>query len=141
MAPTRRPLAETELALAASPMTVWEELTSPARRPGWEGDLKLEEHDGTRRGVGTLTSCVANRLKTLEEILEWQPFDSFVRRAAIDGIGRVTAEHRLISSPDGTRTDLRVRWFGPRAAQEVATDQAQRLTVLAQHLEDAHANR
>jgi class 3 adenylate cyclase len=140
-APARRPLAATEVALAAPPMTVWEELTSPARRPGWEGDLKLEQHDGTRRGVGTMTSCVANRLKTLEEILEWQPFDGFVRRAAIDGIGRVTAEHRLISSPDGTRTDLRVRWFGPRAAQEVATDQAQRLTVLAQQLEDAHANR
>ena len=84
---------------------------------------------------------MANRLKTVEEILEWQPFDGFVRRAAIDGIGRVTAEHRLNPSPDGTRTDLRVRWFGPRTAQEVATEQAQRLAILAQHLEEAHANR
>ncbi|HKO32343.1 MAG TPA: DUF2652 domain-containing protein [Candidatus Limnocylindria bacterium] len=140
-APARRPLAETELALAAPPMTVWEELTSPARRPGWEGDLQLEEQDGARQGVGTMTSCVANRLKTLEEILEWQPFDGFVRRAAIDGIGRVTAEHRLAASPDGTQTDLRVRWFGPRAAQQVATQQAQRLAALAQHLEEAHAHR
>ena len=141
-APARRPLAETELALAAPAMTVWEELTSPARRPGWEGDLRLEEHDASaRRGVGTMTSCVANRLSTVEEILEWRPFDGFVRRAAIDGIGRVTAEHRLLPSPEGTRTDLHVRWFGPRAAQEVAAEQAQRLTVLAQHLEEAHANR
>ena len=140
-APAGRPLAETALALAAPPMTVWEELTSPARRPGWEGDLKLEEHDGARRGVGSMTSCVANRLKTIEEILEWQPFDGFVRRAAIDGIGRVTAEHRLTPTPDGMQTDLRVRWFGPRAAHEVATEQAQRLAVLAQHLEEAHENR
>jgi uncharacterized protein YndB with AHSA1/START domain len=141
-APARRPLAETELSLAAPPMTVWDELTSPARRPGWEGDLRLEEHDaGARRGVGTMTSCVANRLATIEEILEWRPFDGFVRRAAIDGVGRVTAEHRLTSSPEGTHTDLRVRWFGPRAAQEVAAAGAQRLMVLAQHLEEAHANR
>jgi class 3 adenylate cyclase len=140
-APARRPLAETEVALAAPLMTVWEELTSPSRRPGWEGDLKLEEHDGERRGVGSLTACVSNRLRTLEEILEWQPFGGFVRRAAIDGIGRVTAEYRLIPSPDGTETQLRVRWFGPRAAQEVASERAQRLAVLAQHLEAAHANR
>jgi class 3 adenylate cyclase len=140
-APARRPLAETELAMAAPPMTVWEELTAPARRPGWEGDLQLEEHDAARRGVGAMTSCVANRLKTLEEILEWRPFDGFVRRAAIDGVGRVTAEHRLASSPDGTRTELRVRWFGPRAAREVVMQKAQRLAVLAKHLEEAHAHR
>lgn len=140
-APARRPLAEAELAMAAPPMTVWEELTSPVRRPGWEGDLELEEHEAARRGVGTMTSCVANRLKTLEEILEWQPFDGFVRRAAVDGIGRVTAEHRLTPTPDGTQTELRVRWFGPRAAQDLAMEQAQRLGVLAQHLEAARAHR
>ncbi|HEX5579297.1 MAG TPA: DUF2652 domain-containing protein [Candidatus Limnocylindria bacterium] len=139
--PARRPLAEAEVALAAPPMTVWEELTSPARRPGWEGDLAFEAQEGVRLGVGTMTSCVANRLKAIEEILEWQPFDGFVRRAAIDGIGRITAEHRLAASPDGSQTDLRVRWFGPRAAHAAATEQAQRLTVLAQHVEEAYAHR
>ncbi len=138
----RRPLAETELELAAPPMTVWDELTSPARRPGWEGELRLEEHDaGGRRGVGSMTSCVANRLSTVEEILEWRPFDGFVRRAALEGIGRLTVEHRLAPSPDGARTQLSVRWFGPKAAQALAADQAERLTVLAKHLEVAHANR
>ena len=88
-----------------------------------------------------MTSCVANRLSTVEEILEWRPFDGFVRRASIDGIGRVTAEHRLVSSPEGTHTNLQVRWFGPRTAQEIAAEQAQRLTILAKHLEEAHANR
>ena len=123
-------------------MTVWDELTSPARRPGWEGELRLEEHDaGGRRGVGTMTSCVANRLSTVEEILEWRPFDGFVRRATIEGIGRVTAEHRLAPSPDGARTQIHVRWFGSKAAQEQAVEHAERLTVLAKHLEVAHANR
>ena len=138
----RRSLAETELELAAPPMTVWEELTSPSRRPGWEGELRLEEHDaGGRRGVGSMTTCVASRLSTVEEILEWRPFDGFVRRAAFEGIGRLTAEHRLAPSPDGSRTQLHVRWFGPKAAQELAADHAERLTVLAKHLEVAHANR
>jgi class 3 adenylate cyclase len=142
-APTnRRPLAETELILPVPPMRVWDELTSPSRRPGWEGDLQLQEDDlGGRRGVGTMTTCVANRLSTVEEILEWRPFDGFVRRAEIDGIGRLTGEHRLAASPDGMRTQLHVRWYGPKAARERAVDQAQRLTVLATHLEVSHANR
>ena len=88
-----------------------------------------------------MTSCVANRLSTVEEILEWRPFDGFVRRAAIESIGRVTAEYRLLPNPEGTHTELIVRWFGPRAGQEVAAEQAERLTVLARHLEEAHANR
>jgi class 3 adenylate cyclase/uncharacterized protein YndB with AHSA1/START domain len=138
----RKPLAETELELAAPPMTVWEELTSPARRPGWEGELRLEEHDPDgRRGVGSMTTCVANRLSTVEEILEWQPFDGYVRRATVDGVGRVTGEHRLAPSPDGSRTQLHVRWFGARTAQALVVGQAERLAVLAEHLEVAHANR
>ena len=139
---SRRPLAEANLVLPAPPMTVWDELTSPARRPGWEGELRLEEGDGgARRGVGTMTSCVANRLSTVEEILEWRPFDGFVRRANIDGVGRITAEHRLSPSPDGAQTQLHTRWFGPRAAREIAADQAGRLSILAEHLEVAHADR
>ncbi|HEY8179132.1 MAG TPA: DUF2652 domain-containing protein [Candidatus Limnocylindria bacterium] len=141
-APTKRPLAETELELAAPPMTVWDELTSPTRRPGWEGELRLEDHDpGGRRGVGSMTTCVASRLSTVEEILDWRPFDGFVRRATVDGIGRVTGEHRLAPSPDGARTRLHVRWFGPKAAQDMAADYAERLTLLAKHLEVANANR
>ena len=138
----RRPIAETEVELAAPPMTVWDELTSPSRRPGWQGELQLEEHDPReRRGVGSMTTCVANRLATVEEILEWRPFDGFVRRAKVDGIGRLTGEHRLTPSPDGTRTQLHVRWFGPAAAQDLAAEQAERLSVLATHLEVTHANR
>ncbi|HET6745414.1 MAG TPA: DUF2652 domain-containing protein [Candidatus Limnocylindria bacterium] len=138
----RRPLAEAELELPAPPMTVWDELTSPTRRPGWEGELRLDEEGaGGRRGIGTMTSCVANRLATVEEILEWRPFDGFVRRASVDGIGRLTAEHRLSATPDGGRTQLHSRWYGPRAAQGLATGQAQRLSVLAEHLEMTHADR
>jgi hypothetical protein len=88
-----------------------------------------------------MTSCVAGRLSTVEEILDWRPFGAFVRRATIDGVGRVTGEHRLAASPDGARTKLQVRWFGPRAGRDVALEGAQRLAVLAQHLEETHANR
>ena len=88
-----------------------------------------------------MTTCVASRLSTVEEILEWRPFDGFVRRSALDGIGRLTAEHRLAPSPDGVATQLTVRWFGPKAAQARAVEQAERLPVLATHLEVTHANR
>ena len=88
-----------------------------------------------------MTSCVANRLATVEEILEWRPFDGFVRRANIEGVGRITAEHRLSPSPDGALTQLRTRWFGPQAARQIAADQAGRLSILAEHLEMTHADR
>ena len=88
---------------------VWAHLTSPGLRTRWEGPLRIEEtfEDG-RRGVGTLAQCVTGRLATLEEIVDWQPYDHVAWRIAVAGIGPVAAVADLEPVDRGTR--IRLRW-------------------------------
>ena len=77
-----------ESTLAAEPSVVWAHLTSPALRTRWEGPIVIEETSaGGRRGVGTTAQCVTGRLATLEEIVDWQPYDRVAWRLADPGIG------------------------------------------------------
>jgi hypothetical protein len=121
-------------------MAVWEQLTSPRLRPGWEGIDRVEEATVSgRRGVGTVSACVADRLASVEEILEWRPFDTFVRRASVPGVGRLAARYEL--SGDEAETRLHVNWYGPAAAAEIAATQRASLDRLQRDLEANHADR
>ncbi len=98
-----------EATLAAEPAVVWAHLTSPALRTRWEGPIRIEESSaGGRRGVGTTAQCVTGRLATLEEIVDWQPYDRVAWRLAVPGVGPVAATADL--DPTGTGTRLRLRW-------------------------------
>jgi class 3 adenylate cyclase len=120
--PRRAPLAEAKLEIHAEPMVVWDLLTSPLLRPTWEGIERVEESAlGGRRGVGTMSSCVADRLASIEEILEWRPYEAFVRQSSVAGIGRLATRYEL--SPDDDSTRLHVRWYGPAPAAELAATQ------------------
>lgn len=100
---------DVEATLAAEPSVVWAHLMSPALRARWEGPMVIEEITaGRRRGVGTTTQCVTGRLATLEEIVDWQPYDRVAWRLAVPGVGPVAATADLDPSVDGTR--LRLRW-------------------------------
>ena len=77
---------DVEATLAAEPSVVWAHLTSPALRTRWEGPIVIEETSaGGRRGVGTTAQCVTGRLATLEEIVDWQPYDRVAWRLAVPG--------------------------------------------------------
>ena len=95
--------------IPAEPALVWAHLTAPKLRARWEGPLII---DGTlaggRRGVGALAQCVTGRLATLEEIVDWQPYDHVGWRLAVPGIGPVAAAADLEAVDGGTR--LRLRW-------------------------------
>jgi uncharacterized protein YndB with AHSA1/START domain len=98
-----------EATLSAEPSVVWAHLTSPALRTRWEGPIRIEEATaGGRRGVGTTAQCVTGRLATLEEIIDWQPYDRVAWRLAVPGIGPVAATADLDPTEGGTR--LRLRW-------------------------------
>jgi uncharacterized protein YndB with AHSA1/START domain len=102
-------ILDLESVIAADPATVWAHLTSPALRTRWEGPILIEETlSGGRRGVGTLAQCVTGRLATLEEIVDWQPYDHIGWRLAVPTVGPVAAAADLESAEGGTR--LRVRW-------------------------------
>lgn len=91
----------------------WAHLTSPSLRPLWEGPIVIEEVSiGGRRGVGTTSQCVTGRLATLEEIVDWQPFDHAGWRLAVPDIGPVEATLDLDPIDDGTRAHL--RWTVPQ---------------------------
>lgn len=109
--PRRRPLLEAELRVPLGPMVLWEELTAPANRARWEGLQSIEQVGGdARRGVGMVTACIADRLTTVEEIVDWQPFHAFVRTVKLPSNRRLTARHEL--APDGDGTRLRISWWG-----------------------------
>jgi hypothetical protein len=102
-------IVDLDATVAADAATVWAYLTSPALRSGWEGALVIEDGSpGGRRGVGTSTRCVTSRLATLEEIVDWQPYDHVGWRLAVPGLGPVTASADLEATGGGTR--VRVRW-------------------------------
>lgn len=93
----------------AEPSAVWAHLTSPSLRPTWEGPIRIEETTPAgRRGVGTVSRCVTGRLATLEEIVDWQPYDHVGWRLIVPDIGPVTLSADLEDAPDGRR--LRLRW-------------------------------
>ena len=94
---------------AAEPSVVWAHLTSPALRTRWEGPLVTTESSATgRRGVGTTAQCVTGRLGTLEEIVDWHPYDRVAWRLAVPGLGPVAATADLDPIESGTR--LRLFW-------------------------------
>lgn len=109
--------------VAAQPAVVWAHLTSPNLRTRWEGPLAIEETSPNgRRGVGTLAQCVTGRLATLEEIVDWQPYDHVGWRLAVPGVGRVAATVDLDPAGNGTRVRLRWAFAGEPSADAAAVE-------------------
>ena len=120
-------IVDVEATFAAEPSVVWAHLTSPALRTTWEGPLVIEETSpGGRRGVGTTAQCVTGRLATLEEIVDWQPFERIAWRLAVAGLGPVAAVADLDRVEGGTR--LRLRW-GFLGESPVPRDEVARIAV------------
>lgn len=112
-----------EVTLAAEPSVVWAHVTSPALRTRWEGPIRIEEtSSGGRRGVGTTAQCVTGRLATLEEIVDWQPYDRVAWRLVVPGVGPVAATAELDPADRGTRLRLRWAYQGGTPADEGAVE-------------------
>jgi hypothetical protein len=101
--------------IGAELSAVWAHLTSPALRPLWEGPLFIDETSpGGRRGIGTIAQCVTGRLATLEEIVDWQPYDHIGYRLAVSDVGPVDATYDLAETDGGTNVRLRWAAGGPQ---------------------------
>jgi hypothetical protein len=115
-------ILDVEATLSAEPSVVWAHLTSPQLRTRWEGPMVIDEiSPGGRRGVGTTAQCVTGRLATLEEIVDWQPYDRVAWRLAVPELGPVAATADLDPAVGGTRLRLRWAYLGdpPADAEEV----------------------
>lgn len=135
-----RPILELEASLPTDQPTAWAYLTSPALRATWEGPITFEETtlDG-RRGAGTTTRCITGRLATIEEIVDWQPFDFVGWRVARPGMGPLEAIADLEASAGGTRVHL--RWCAaagvepsPRDVERLRSEKSAAVRRLAEHL-------
>jgi len=112
---TDRGILDLTVDLPADPAQTWAYLTSPTLRSEWEGTVVIDELPvGGRRGVGTTARCVTGRLATLEEIVDWQPYDHAGWRLTVPDIGPVMASLDLDAAADATRVHL--RWAVPGSA-------------------------
>jgi hypothetical protein len=97
-----------DMTCAAEPSVVWAHLTNPALRSRWEGPIVIEETSvGGRRGVGTISQCVTGRLATIEEVVDWQPYDHIGWRVTVPDVGPVQSTVDLHPAGVGTRVHLR----------------------------------
>ncbi len=107
---------DVEVVVPGDPATIWAYLTSPTLRPAWEGPISIVESTvGGRRGVGTQAQCVSGRLATLEEIVDWQPYDHVAYRLAVPDLGPIEASYDLAG--DRAQTTIRLRWAASPSEQ------------------------
>jgi uncharacterized protein DUF2652/polyketide cyclase/dehydrase/lipid transport protein len=102
-------LLDTTVTVGADASTVWNHLTSPSLRARWEGSIVLDQDPGSGRiGVGTTLQCVTGRLASIEEIVDWQPFEHAGYRVVVPEVGLILATYDLEAVPSGTL--VRHRW-------------------------------
>jgi hypothetical protein len=107
----QEPIFDVTVDVTAPASATWAHLTSPALRPGWEGLIRIEETapDG-RRGIGTTSRCVTGVLASLEEIVDWQPFEHAGYRVTVPDLGPIEATYDLSERADRHLTTIRHRW-------------------------------
>jgi uncharacterized protein YndB with AHSA1/START domain len=110
-------MKEVVFATAAPPQTAWEYVTAPGRRVLWQIGVTGVETAATghRRAVGATTHCMHGAEASIEELLDWRPYDYFSLRNTIPtpaGPVHLLETTEFEPTADGTVIHLR---FGPPA--------------------------
>ena len=123
----QEPIFDLAVEVEVPASVAWAHLTSPALRPGWEGVIRIEETapEG-RRGVGTTSRCVTGVLASLEEIVDWQPFEHAGYRVTVPDLGPIEVTYDLTEHADPDATTIRHRWV-PGGARMVDVETRHRL--------------
>lgn len=115
-----------EFEVPAPPQVVWEFITAPGRRTGWQHgvtDVIQSGKQGARRGVGTVMHCMHGKDATLQEILDWRPYDYLTDRSTMPG-GAPTFLSTYELEPTATGTRLVLRFAPPKSPKERAMMEA-----------------
>jgi hypothetical protein len=113
--------ARLDVDLPIPPPAAWQYLTTPQLRMRWQPgivDFEQDLADG-RRGVGMVNHCVHGDGATLEEVLDWRPFEYVTLRSTIPGGIAFVSSSELTETSDGTH--LTIRFKRPSGAGERAT--------------------
>jgi hypothetical protein len=104
------------LRTSAPPQVAWEFVTTPGRRILWQVGVTGVQVTavGDRRGVGATTHCLHGKEASIEELLDWRPYDYFTLRNTIPtpmgSVVRILETTEFEPTPDGTVIHWR---FGP----------------------------
>lgn len=117
----RQAIVDQALPIAAPPQVVWEFLTAPGRRTGWQHgvtDVINLAAPGGRRGVGTMNHCMHGSDVMVEQILDWRPWDYVTDRTTMPGGGPVVlCTFELEPTAEGTLLHVR---FAPSSPKDKA---------------------
>jgi uncharacterized protein YndB with AHSA1/START domain len=106
----------------APPQIVWELLTVPGRREVWQRGIGVTGIDqqtkpGGRRGVGMVNHCRHGADASVEEILDWRPFDYFSDRTTMPAGPSYLSTFELEPTTSGTVLHMR---FAPARKKDRA---------------------
>jgi hypothetical protein len=107
----------------APPQVAWEFLTAPGRRITWQLGVTGVEviAPGDRRGVGATNHCLHGKDASIEEILDWRPYDYYTFRNTVptpEGPIHFTMTMEFEPTADGTM--LHERMSAPESSEELA---------------------
>jgi len=119
----RTAFKEVSIPTMAPPQVAWEFVTAPGRRVLWQVGVTSVEviATGNRRGVGATNHCLHGEGVSVEELLDWRPYDYLTLRNTIPtpmGPIRLLETTEFEPTPDGTI--IRWRWAPPKTAKERA---------------------
>ena len=120
----RQAAARLELDLPVPPASAWQYLNAPELRMRWQlGVLGVtQDLAGGRQGVGMVNHCVHGEGATLEEVLDWRPFEYTTVRSTIPGgMGFVST---TVFEPDEAGTHVVILIQKASSARERAAMEA-----------------
>lgn len=102
-------VAMIEMEVPADPAAVWAFVTDPASRPKYvPGILSIDESlTAGRRGVGATNHCVHGAGASLEEVLDWRPFEYFTLKNSMGGLPSWVTTEEILPTDGGSHVAIR----------------------------------
>lgn len=106
---------------AAPAQLAWEFVTTPSRRMAWQLGVTGVQTTatGNRRGVGATNHCMHGENASVEELLDWRPFDYFTYRNTFPTpMGPVRFLATTEFEPTANGTTVHYRFAAPDTPEE-----------------------
>jgi len=112
---------EWNMPISAPPQVAWEFLTTPGRRLTWTPGMTGVEcvAPGNRRGVGAVNHCAHGKNASIEELLDWRPYDYFsLRNTVPTPLGTLSFLQTTEFEPTPSGTIVHMRGAAPKTLRE-----------------------
>ena len=121
----------------APPQLVWEHLTDPVKRLGWQRHVTdvIPMTEG-RTGVGAVNHCMHGEDVTVEHIADWTPWSYITLHYDTLGVEDWRWTYRLDHLADGTRVTFLIADPGGGHWDRIESDVTGLITMVIGHLED-----